>query len=120
MYAYVCSFDAINLQKNFKHLGDMKKRLELLGTDDENWQFISLLKLPKGRVVMTFMILLLLFMILECDYFLRFILCMVRCIVQRCTQKSMQFLMSVTKCLLNITMRNTDSKGHEISCNSIC
>jgi len=27
----------------------MKKRLEFLGTDDENWQFISLLKLPKGK-----------------------------------------------------------------------
>lgn len=87
--------------KILKYLGDMKKWLELLGTDDENWQFTSLLNLPKGRVVMSFMILL--FMILVRDYFLRFILCKVRCIVQRCTQKSTQFLMSITKCLLNIT-----------------
>lgn len=68
----------------------MKKRLELLGTDDENWQFISFLKLPKGKVVMSYMILLL-FMILVHDYFLRFILCKVRCIVQRCTQNPCSF-----------------------------
>lgn len=79
----------------------MKKRLELLGTDDENWQFISLLKLPKGKVVMSYMILLL-FMVLVHDYFLRFILCS----QVYCTEmhtKSMQFLMSSTKCLFNIT-----------------